>query len=149
MLDLGLTLMCLRALQADLEWKEGLLGFSFCTMNGGLMAMIVLSLVPARLLQTVASLNHGYWYLRSAEFLGQRLMETLLRMRIPGRHAVRGRRDRLSDLRVRPAPRLFARGGTAASGPGRQAVGIMSDACREHRDEPALPDDPNLPCSRS
>jgi hypothetical protein len=33
MLGLGLTLMCLRALQAEREWKEGLLRFSFWAMN--------------------------------------------------------------------------------------------------------------------
>ena len=52
MLGPGLTLMCLRALQADREWKEGLLSFSFWAMNGGLMAMILLSLLPGGLLQT-------------------------------------------------------------------------------------------------
>jgi nitric oxide reductase subunit B len=84
MLGLGLTLMCLRALQADREWKEGLLRFSFWAMNGGLMAMIVLSLLPVGLLQTVASVTHGYWYSRSAEFLGQGLMQTLRWLRMPG-----------------------------------------------------------------
>ena len=77
MLGLGLTLMCLRALQADREWKEGLLRFSFWAMNGGLMAMIVLSLLPVGLLQTVASVKHGYWYARSSEFLGQGLRRVL------------------------------------------------------------------------
>src|SRR5262245_37755537 len=84
MLGLGLTLMCLRALQADSEWKEGLLSFSFWAMNGGLMAMIVLSLLPVGLLQTVASVKHGYWYSRSGEFLGQGLMQTLRWQRMPG-----------------------------------------------------------------
>src|SRR5215510_1611927 len=84
MLGLGLTLMCLRALQADREWKEGLLRFSFWAMNGGLMAMIVLSLLPVGLLQTVASVKHGYWYARSHEFLGQGLMQTLRWLRMPG-----------------------------------------------------------------
>ena len=84
MLGLGLTLMCLRALQADREWKEGLLRFSFWAMNGGLMAMIVLSLLPVGLLQTVASVQHGYWYARSSEFLGQGLMQTLRWLRMPG-----------------------------------------------------------------
>jgi nitric oxide reductase subunit B len=84
MLGLGLTLMCLRALQADREWKEGLLKFSFWAMNGGLMAMIILSLLPVGLLQTVASVKHGYWYARSSEFLGQGLMQTLRWMRAPG-----------------------------------------------------------------
>ena len=84
MLGLGLTLMCLRALQADREWKEGLLRFSFWAMNGGLMAMIVLSLLPVGLLQTVASVRHGYWFSRSDVFLHQGLMQTLVWMRIPG-----------------------------------------------------------------
>jgi len=53
-------------------------------MNGGLMAMIVLSLLPVGLLQTVASVRHGYWFSRSGEFLGQGLMQTLRWMRIPG-----------------------------------------------------------------
>jgi nitric oxide reductase large subunit len=84
MLGLGLTLMCLRALQADREWKEGVLAFAFWAMNGGLMAMIVLSLLPVGLLQTVASVQHGYWYASSAEFLGQGLMQTLRWLRMPG-----------------------------------------------------------------
>src|SRR5262249_6609951 len=84
MLGLGLTLMCLRALQAEREWKDGLLGFSFWAMNAGLMAMIVLSLLPVGLLQTVASVKHGYWYSRSSEFLGQGFMQTLRWWRVPG-----------------------------------------------------------------
>src|SRR5499426_1775235 len=84
MLGLGLTLMCLRALQADREWKEGLLRFSFWAMNAGLMAMILLSLLPVGLLQTVASVQHGYWYARSSEFLGQGIMQTLRWLRMPG-----------------------------------------------------------------
>src|SRR5262249_9615915 len=84
MLGLGLTLMCLRALQADREWKEGLLSFSFWAMNGGLMAMILLSLLPVGLLQTVASVKNGYWYSRSGEFRGQGLMQTLRWLRMPG-----------------------------------------------------------------
>src|SRR5262249_13192980 len=84
MLGLGLTLMCLRALQADSEWKEGSLAFSFWRMNAGLMAMIVLSLLPIGLLQTVASVSSGYWYARSSEFLGQGLMQTLRWLRVPG-----------------------------------------------------------------
>jgi len=84
MLGLGLTLMCLRALQADRQWKEGLLKWSFWAMNVGLMAMILLSLLPVGLLQTVASVKHGYWYARSSEFLGQGVMQTLRWLRMPG-----------------------------------------------------------------
>jgi nitric oxide reductase subunit B len=62
MLGLGLTVMCLRALMADREWKKGLLKFSFWSMNIGLALMILLSLLPVGLLQTWASVKEGYRY---------------------------------------------------------------------------------------
>ena len=46
--------------------------------------MIVLSLLPIGLVQTVASVKHGYWYSRSSEFLGQGFMQTLRWLRVPG-----------------------------------------------------------------
>ncbi|MCA9037695.1 MAG: nitric-oxide reductase large subunit, partial [Planctomycetaceae bacterium] len=69
MLGIGLMLMCLRVLIPAREWKDGLLRFSFWTLNGGLMAMCVLSLLPVGLLQTKASVETGYWYARSSEFM--------------------------------------------------------------------------------
>ncbi len=84
MLGIGLTLMCLRALMADQEWKDGLLKFSFWSMNIGLMLMIILSLLPVGLLQTWASVKDGYWYARSPEFMGTELMTTLRWLRVPG-----------------------------------------------------------------
>jgi len=53
-------------------------------MNGGLMAMCVGSLLPVGLMQTWASVEHGYWYARSTEFLGSPLMQQLRWMRAPG-----------------------------------------------------------------
>ena len=84
MLGIGLTLMCLRALMASREWKEGLLKFSFWSMNIGVMLMIALSLLPVGLLQTWASVKDGYWYARSPEFMGTGLMTTLRWLRVPG-----------------------------------------------------------------
>ena len=84
MLGIGLTLMCLRALMVDREWKEGLLKFSFWSMNIGVMLMIFLSLLPVGLLQTWASVNDGYWYSRSPEFMGTPLMAALRWLRVPG-----------------------------------------------------------------
>jgi nitric oxide reductase subunit B len=69
MLGIGLMLFCLRALRPGVVWKEGLLRFGFWAINGGLMAMVLLSLLPVGLLQTWASVEHGYWYARSPEFL--------------------------------------------------------------------------------
>ena len=66
MLGIGLMLLCLRVLIPGVEWKDGLLRFSFWSLNGGLMAMCVLSLLPVGLMQTWASVDHGYWYARSS-----------------------------------------------------------------------------------
>jgi nitric oxide reductase subunit B len=35
-------------------------------------------------LQLQAALEHGYWYARSAEFMGQPLIHMLVWMRVPG-----------------------------------------------------------------
>ena len=53
-------------------------------MNIGLMAMCVGSLLPVGLLQTWASVDRGYWYARSSEFLGTPLMQNLRWLRAPG-----------------------------------------------------------------
>jgi nitric oxide reductase subunit B len=69
MLGIGLMLFCLRALRPYAVWPDRALSFAFWTINGGLMAMVVISLLPVGLMQTWASVEHGYWYARSAEFL--------------------------------------------------------------------------------
>jgi nitric oxide reductase subunit B len=84
MLGIGLMLVCLRILVPGVEWKERMLRFSFWSLNGGLMAMCVLSLLPVGLMQTSASVEHGYWYARSSEFLQTPLMQNLRWMRVPG-----------------------------------------------------------------
>lgn len=53
-------------------------------MNIGLMAMCLLSLLPVGLLQTKASVESGYWFARSSEFMQTDLMQTLRWMRVPG-----------------------------------------------------------------
>jgi nitric oxide reductase subunit B len=84
MLGIGLTLMCLRAQQAHLVWREGLLRFAFWAMNLGLLAQIGLSLLPVGLLQTWVSVHDGYWAARDAALLQTPLLSLLKWMRIPG-----------------------------------------------------------------
>jgi nitric oxide reductase subunit B len=84
MLGIGLMLVCLRVLIPGVEWKDGLLRFSFWALNGGLMAMCVLSLLPVGLMQTWASVEHGYWYARSSEFMQTPVVQNLRWMRVPG-----------------------------------------------------------------
>jgi nitric oxide reductase subunit B len=84
MLGMGLMLVCLRAMMPQLEWNTGRLKFAFWAMNIGLFLMCVGSLLPVGLLQTWASVDQGYWYARSSEFLHTPLMQTLRWMRVPG-----------------------------------------------------------------
>jgi nitric oxide reductase subunit B len=84
MLGIGLMLVCLRVLIPGREWKDGLVRCSFWMLNVGLMAMCVLSLLPVGLMQTWASVEHGYWYARSSEFMQTELMQTARWMRVPG-----------------------------------------------------------------
>lgn len=84
MLGVGLMLVCLRAMNPQLVWRENWLRMAFWGMNSGLLAMCLLSLLPVGLLQTWASVDHGYWYARSKEFLGTPLMQNLRWMRVPG-----------------------------------------------------------------
>ena len=84
MLGIGLMLFCLRVLWVQNEWKEKMLGFSFWSLNIGLMAMVVISLLPVGLMQTWASVKYGYWYARSAEFLATPVVETIKWSRVFG-----------------------------------------------------------------
>jgi nitric oxide reductase subunit B len=69
MLGLGLMLFCLRALRPNGEWKDAPLRISFWSLNTGLAAMMVISVLPVGLAQGWASVKYGTWYARSAEFL--------------------------------------------------------------------------------
>lgn len=84
MLGLGLTLFCLRALKPGRPWKEGLLKWSFWSLNIGLVFMVILSMLPVGLLQAMASIQRGTWYARSSEFLQSPQMQALRWMRVPG-----------------------------------------------------------------
>ena len=84
MLGIGLMLFCLRGLGRTSFWDEKLLSGAFWTLNIGLAAMALLSLAPAGLLQVHAAVTHGFWYARSAEFLQQPLLQTIVWLRMPG-----------------------------------------------------------------
>jgi nitric oxide reductase subunit B len=84
MLGIGLMLFCLRVMWVRQEWKESLLKFSFWSLNIGLMAMVLFSLLPVGLMQTWASVKYGYWYARSAEFLASPTLQSLRWARVFG-----------------------------------------------------------------
>jgi nitric oxide reductase subunit B len=84
MLGIGLMLFCLRGLTRQEHWKSRTLSFSFWSLNVGLALMIIVSLLPVGLLQTWASVEHGMWYARSADFLQTPLMAKLRWLRLIG-----------------------------------------------------------------
>jgi nitric oxide reductase subunit B len=84
MLGLGLTLFCLRALRPHAPHGDKALAVSFWAIGVGLLAMVLLSVLPLGLVQTWASVTHGYWYARSPELLQGSGLQTLRWMRVPG-----------------------------------------------------------------
>ena len=84
MLGIGLVLFCLRGMKPDLAWHEGILKASFWCLNVGLALMALLTLLPLGTLQLFASLERGYWYARSAEFMQRPLVDLLVWLRVPG-----------------------------------------------------------------
>ncbi|MCA9516151.1 MAG: nitric-oxide reductase large subunit, partial [Myxococcales bacterium] len=71
MLGIGLMLFVLKGLAARRVWKDGVIRFAFWSINIGLALMVLLSVLPVGLAQTLASVKHGLWYARSAEFMQQ------------------------------------------------------------------------------
>ena len=84
MLGIGLMLFCLRGLTRQEQWKSPVLSFSFWSLNVGLALMALLSLLPIGLVQTWASVEHGMWYARSADFLQTPLLNELRWFRVLG-----------------------------------------------------------------
>jgi nitric oxide reductase subunit B len=84
MLGIGLMLFVLRDMDLKAVWKEKPIKYAFWSLNIGLLLMVVLSVLPVGLAQTVASVKHGLWYARSAEFLESPTLEFIRWLRVIG-----------------------------------------------------------------
>jgi nitric oxide reductase subunit B len=84
MLGIGLMLFCLRGMKPQAIWPEAPLRTAFWSLNIGLSGMALFTLLPIGILQLQAAIGEGYWYARSAEFMGKPLIEMLVWMRVPG-----------------------------------------------------------------
>jgi nitric oxide reductase large subunit len=71
-------------LHKEAEWKETWIKFAFWSINIGLAAMVLISVLPIGLAQTVVSVKTGLWYARSAEFMQLPAMHTLKWLRVIG-----------------------------------------------------------------
>lgn len=83
-LGIGLMLFVLRGLYPDQHWNDKLIGAAFWLINIGLLVMVTISMLPIGIMQALASIQHGYWYARSAEFMHTDTMQFLRWLRVPG-----------------------------------------------------------------
>lgn len=84
MLGIGLMLFVLRDMDLSVEWKQRPIRMAFWSINIGLLLMVLISVLPVGLAQAVASVKHGLWYARSAEFLASPTLETVRWLRVVG-----------------------------------------------------------------
>lgn len=83
-LSIGFVLLILRYIRPDFRFSNRLMHTAFWSLNGGLILMILTSLLPIGLFQFQASVTTGMWYARSAEFMQQPFMENLRWIRTIG-----------------------------------------------------------------
>ncbi|MCX6280578.1 MAG: nitric-oxide reductase large subunit [Bacteroidetes bacterium] len=84
MLGIGLMLFVLKSMEPEKVWNEKWIRFAFWAINIGLMAMVLLSVLPVGLAQTWVSVRTGMWYARSAEFMQDPTLQTFRWMRVFG-----------------------------------------------------------------
>lgn len=83
-LGIGLMLFCLVGISKRIGWQERPLKWAFWTLNIGLMAMILMSLLPVGIIQFFASIESGYWFARSPEIIQSELVRILVWNRVWG-----------------------------------------------------------------
>lgn len=77
LLSLGLLLIIIQTHFKEREWNTKLMNFAFWGLNGGLMLMILMSLLPIGLIQAYASMKMGLWYARGPEIMQLDLIQYL------------------------------------------------------------------------
>jgi nitric oxide reductase subunit B len=82
MLAIGMMLFALRGLVRPEKWHNGLLKLAFFATNGGLLLMVVCTLLPVGFMQTWDSITHGLWHARSPEFYEQPLVRFIGQWRL-------------------------------------------------------------------
>ncbi|MDO9264758.1 MAG: nitric-oxide reductase large subunit [Desulfosalsimonadaceae bacterium] len=67
LLAISLLLFSVRHIVTRVSWSDGLLKWSFWGLNGGLMSMMVFSLIPSGFYQFYYAVKYGLWFARSPE----------------------------------------------------------------------------------
>ena len=82
LLAIALMLFSVRNIVSQKAWSDKLLKWGFWLLNGGLLAMTLISLVPSGFYQLYQSVKHGLWYARSPEIASGEVIRTLSWMRL-------------------------------------------------------------------
>ncbi|MGE3609292.1 MAG: nitric-oxide reductase large subunit [Bacteriovoracaceae bacterium] len=77
LLSLGLILIIVQTGFKEREWNSRCMSIAFWGLNGGLIMMILLSLLPIGLIQVSASIQHGLWYARGSELMQTDIIQYL------------------------------------------------------------------------
>ena len=83
MLGMGFIIICLR-FYSDRVWSSTKLKRAFWFLNIGLVAMVVLSLLPIGIIQAYTSITEGYSFARESDLLYSPTIQTLKWMRMIG-----------------------------------------------------------------
>ncbi|TXD50033.1 nitric-oxide reductase large subunit [Polaribacter sp. IC073] len=83
MLGMGFIIICLR-FYSDRVWNSKKLKRAFWCLNIGLIAMVVLSLLPIGIIQAYTSITEGYSFARESDLLYSPTIQTLKWMRMIG-----------------------------------------------------------------
>ena len=79
---LGIALMLFSMRTISNERADKLLKLSFWGLNGGLMGMILITLLPVGFMQLFQGIENGYWFVRTIDFYYQPVVHTLLWLRM-------------------------------------------------------------------
>lgn len=82
LLAIALMLFSVRHIVSKASWSDKLLKWSFWGLNGGLMAMLIFSLIPSGFYQFYYAVKDGLWYARSPEIATSQTIRTFSWMRI-------------------------------------------------------------------
>lgn len=83
LLGMGFIIICLR-FYSDRVWESKKLKRAFWYLNIGLVAMVVLSLLPIGIIQAYTSITKGYSFARDSDLLYSPVVQTLKWMRMIG-----------------------------------------------------------------
>ena len=83
-LSLGFVFFVMRYIRPDVPFNDRLMKVGFWCLNFGLALMLVLSLIPVGILQSIASIQYGLWFARSESFMQEPLLQVLRWMRMLG-----------------------------------------------------------------